>query len=268
LMHAGFVNAGGILLVRFAPVVSVDASVLLAIVLVGATSAILGKLLKTVRTDAKGKLGCSTVGQMGFMIMQAGLGFFGAAVTHLILHGFYKAYRFLGAGGEVEHASPAATTTARSVTPLGVAVTAGTALAGGAVFATLTGKVSGVDTGLLLTLLVVLTGLHAAREVVVDASLPAAVRYGVVPLVTIPAIAVYAGVYNVISGLLTGLPAVGDPAELTAVHGLVAVAFLVAYGAVETGAYRHSQRLYVALLNATQPAPETQVTATEEYNEY
>ncbi len=268
LMHAGFVNAGGILLVRFAPVVSVDASVLLAIVLVGATSAILGKLLKTVRTDAKGKLGCSTVGQMGFMIMQAGLGFFGAAVTHLILHGFYKAYQFLGAGGEIEHASPAATTTARSVTPLGVAVTAGTALAGGAVFATLTGKVSGVDTGLLLTLLVVLTGLHAAREVVVDASLPAAVRYGVVPLVTIPAIAVYAGVYNVISGLLTGLPAVGDPAELTAVHGLVAVAFLVAYGAVETGAYRHSQRLYVALLNATQPAPETQVTATEEYNEY
>jgi hypothetical protein len=96
LMHAGFVNAGGILLVRFAPVVSVDASVLLAIVPVGATSAILGKLLKTVRTDTKGKLGCSTVGQMGFMIMQAGLGFFGAAVTHLILHGFYR-----GNGGDL-----------------------------------------------------------------------------------------------------------------------------------------------------------------------
>ena len=268
LMHAGFVNAGGVLLVRFAPVVTVDAGVLLTIVLVGAASAILGKLLKTVQTDAKGKLGCSTVGQMGFMIMQAGLGFFGAAVTHLILHGFYKAYQFLSAGSEVEHASPAATTTARSVTPLGVAVTVGTAVAGGVIFAALTGKVSGLDTGLLLTLLVVLTGLHAARELVVDASLPTAVRYGAVPLVTIPAIAVYAGVYNVISGLLTGLPAVGAPAELTAVHGLVAVAFLAAYVAVETGAYRHSRRLYVALLNATQPAPETQVTTTEEYNEY
>ena len=268
LMHAGFVNAGGLLLVRFAPVVTADAGVMLAIVLVGAASAILGKLLKTVQTDVKSKLGCSTVGQMSFMIVQAGLGFFGAAVTHLILHGFYKAYQFLNSGGGVRHESPSATTTAGSVTPLGVVVTAGTALAGGAVFAALTGKGTALDTGLLLTLLVVLTVLHAARELAVDASLPGVVRYGVVPLVTVPAVAVYAGVYNVVSGLLAGMPAVGDPAALTPVHGLVAVAFVAAYVAVETGAYERSRRLYVALLNATQPAPETQLTATEEYNEY
>ena len=268
LMHAGFVNAGGILLVRFAPVVTADASVLLAAVVVGTASAILGKLLKTVQTDVKGELGCSTVGQMSFMIVQAGLGFFAAAVTHLILHGFYKAYQFLSAGGEVEHESPTATAASGSTTPFGVAVTAGTALAGGVTFAALTGKGTALDTGLLLTLLVTLTTLHAARELVADPELPPAVRYGAVPAVAIPAIAVYAGVYNAVSGLLAGLPAVGEPAALTPIHGVVAVAFVVAYVAVETRAYTRSRRLYVTLLNATQPAIETQLTTTEEYSEY
>ena len=133
LMHAGFVNAGGILLARFAPVVTVDARVMLAVVAVGAASALLGKLLKSVQVDIKTRLGCSTVGQMGFMIMQAGLGFFGAAVTHLVLHGFYKAYLFLSSGAEIEQTSPADAPRATTrPSPLGLAVTALTALAGGA----------------------------------------------------------------------------------------------------------------------------------------
>jgi NAD(P)H-quinone oxidoreductase subunit 5 len=267
LMHAGFVNAGGILLVRFAPVVTVDAGFMFAIVLVGATSALLGKLLKTVQTDVKSKLGCSTIGQMGFMIMQAGLGFFGAAVTHLILHGFYKAYQFLGSGSQVEHRSPTRKASTGSIGVAGVAVTIATALAGGVVFATLTGKGTELDSGLLLTLLVVLTVLHAAREIVSQATLPATVRYGAVPMVALPAIAVYAAVYRTIEGLLAGLPAVGQPAALTTGHGLVAVAFVAAYLAIESGVYQHSQRLYVALLNASTPPSDTLLTSTEDYHE-
>jgi NAD(P)H-quinone oxidoreductase subunit 5 len=268
LMHAGFVNAGGVLLVRFAPVVTAEAGVMLGLVTLGATSAILGKLLKTVETDVKGALGCSTVGQMGFMIMQAGLGFFGAAITHLVLHGCYKAYRFLGSGGRVEHTAPTGRTPGGSTGPAGVAVVVGTALAGGVLFAALTGKVTGGNGGLLLTLLVVLTVLHAARELVANGSLPAAVRYGAVPAVALPAIAVYAAVYGVVRGLLSGLPGVGQPMALTTVHGLVAVAFVLAYLAIESGAYRHSRRLYVALLNSVQPPTRTQLTTTEEYDEY
>jgi NAD(P)H-quinone oxidoreductase subunit 5 len=270
LMHAGFVNAGGILLVRFAPVVTVDAGVMLAVVLVGAASALLGKLLKTVQTDVKGQLGCSTVGQMGFMIMQAGLGFFGAAVTHLVLHGFYKAYQFLGSGSRVEHVSPTGTAQTGSAGPVGIAVTVATGLAGGVLFAALTGKGTSLDSGLLLTLLVVLTVLHAARGVVAHSStaLPATVRYGAVPLVALPAVAVYAAVYRAVEGLLASLPAVGQPAELTVVHGLVAAAFVIAYLGIESGIYQRSRRLYVALVNVSQPAPNTLLTATEEYNEY
>jgi NAD(P)H-quinone oxidoreductase subunit 5 len=270
LMHAGFVNAGGILLVRFAPVVSVDPSVMLAVVLVGAISALVGKVLKSVQPDVKRQLGCSTVGQMGFMIMQAGLGFFGAAITHLVLHGFYKAYQFLSSGSRVERTSPAeATATVPSgVTLPGVGVTLLTGLAGGVVFAWLTGKGTSLDSGLLLTLLVVVVTLHATWDLVRRRPLPATVRYLAVPLVGLPAVAVYAAVYTVVTGLMADLPLVTAPAELTVVHGVVAAAFLAAYLAVETGAYRRSRRLYVALVNAGQPPAETLLIASEEYNEY
>jgi len=270
LMHAGFVNAGGILLVRFSPVVvTVESWFMLAVVLVGATSALVGKLLKSVQVDAKTRLGCSTVGQMGFMIMQAGLGFFGAAITHLVLHGFYKAYLFLSAGEEVEHTSPTETTgSTDGMGPVELVVTGVTGVLGGAIFAVLTGKGTAIDGGLLLTGLVVLTTMHATRNALRSSGLPATYRYGAVPLVFLPAIVVYAGAYVAIAGVMAGGPVVTAPAELTVVHGVVAAAFLVAYVAIETGLYRSSDRLYVALLNATRAPADTLLTATEEYNEY
>ncbi|MDT3435924.1 proton-conducting transporter membrane subunit [Haloarcula sp. 1CSR25-25] len=268
LMHAGFVNAGGILLARFAPVITVDPALMLAVVAVGGASAIGGKLLKSVQTDIKGKLGCSTVGQMGFMIMQAGLGFFGAAITHLILHGFYKAYQFLSAGDQVEHTSPSEGnrhTTGRVTSAVGVGVTLLTGLAGGALFAVLTGKGTQVDSGLLLTFFVVFTTLHAARNAVQHASLPTAARYGAVPAVFLPAIAIYAAVYTGVSALVPVSPVT---TELTLLHGVIAVVFVGIYTGIETGVHERSQRLYVALLNAGQPSADTVLTTAEDYNEY
>jgi NAD(P)H-quinone oxidoreductase subunit 5 len=268
LMHAGFVNAGGVLLVRFAPVVSLDPTIMLLIVVVGATSALLGKLFKSVQTDTKSRLGSSTVGQMGFMIMQAGLGFFGAAITHLVLHGFYKAYLFLSSGEEIEHTTPGHTTHARKAGPVGAAVTVLAGLAGGVLFAALTGKGTTPDSGLLLTGLVVLTTLHATRSALRSSALPATYRYGVVPLLFLPAIAAYALAYNAIRAIMAGLPLVTAGAELTLVHGVVAAAFLAAYVAIETGLYRRNDRLYVALVNTTTAPFDTLLTSREEYDEY
>jgi len=267
LMHAGFVNAGGILLARFAPVVAVG-PVMLLVVVAGAASALLGKLLKSVGPDVKRQLGCSTVGQMGFMLMQAGLGFFGAAITHLVLHGFYKAYLFLSSGGRVEHTNPTPASVPRETTVPGVVAVALTALLGGALFAGLTGKGTSLDGGVLLTLLVVVTTLHATRGAVGRTSLPATVRYGAVPLVFLPAIGIYAAVYTAVTGFMAGLPVVTAPVDLTAVHVVVAAAFLAAYVAMETDIHQHSERLYVALVNASQPPTGTLLTAPEEYNEY
>jgi NAD(P)H-quinone oxidoreductase subunit 5 len=204
---------------------------------------------------------------MGFMILQAGLGFFGAAITHLVLHGFYKAYQFLSSGGRVEHTSPTESESP-GMSVAGAAVVLMTGLAGGGLFAVLTGKGTSFDSGLLLVLFVVLTTLHAARSAVQRASLSATARYGAVPLVFVPAITVYALVYDAVSGLLSGLPLVSAPTELSALHGLVAVVFLAVYVAMELGVHKRSQRLYVALLNASQPASSTVLTAREDYNEY
>jgi NAD(P)H-quinone oxidoreductase subunit 5 len=100
------------------------------------------------------------------------------------------------------------------------------------------------------------------------ASLPAAVRYGAVPAVFLPAIAVYALVYRAVSGILSDLPVVAAPTELTALHGVVAAVFVGVYVAMELGVHERSGRLYVLLLNAGQPAPRTVLTDAEDYNEY
>jgi NAD(P)H-quinone oxidoreductase subunit 5 len=238
-------------------------------VVVGAASALLGKLLKSVQTDIKGKLGCSTTGQMGFMILQAGLGYFGAAITHLVLHGFYKAYLFLASGSRVEHTSPTGTNSKTG--PVGIVggvVTVATAVAGGVVFALLTGKGTAPNSGLLLTGLVAVTTLHATQTAVRQTGLSRRLRYGVVAVVFLPSIAVYAGAYVAITGLMADLPLVSDPTALTPVHAVVAVAFAIAYVAIELDLYQRSGRLYVRLLNATQPPSDTLLTSTEEYNEY
>jgi len=270
LMHAGFVNAGGILLVRFSPVFSESLSVMTAIVVVGAFGAIFGKLMKSVRPDIKSTLGCSTAGQMGFMVMQAGLGFFSAAVAHLILHGFYKAYLFMSSSGRVEDTSPEDEEQS-SLGVVGALVTLAVALAGGLLFVFLTGKGASLDSGLLLTLLVVLTAAHATRDIV-RKPLPSVIRYVAVPVVFLTAVTVYAVVFEAVTAVMEAAPVpsviAAEPTELTVVHVVVGVAFVAAYVAIEFGYVRRSNRLYVALLNFSQPSSETVLTKKEEYNEY
>ncbi|MFB6283099.1 MAG: proton-conducting transporter membrane subunit [Halobacteria archaeon] len=268
LMHAGFVNAGGILLVRFAPVVNFEPGFMLVVVLAGASSALLGKLMKTVQTDVKGMLGCSTVGQMGFMIMQAGLGFFAAAITHLILHGFYKAYQFLSSGSNVSHESPGFSESGDSLGFTAVLVVAATGLAAAVLFALLTGKGTKLNGGVILTILVVLTVMDATYRFAALSSVPAVISYGAVPLIALPSIVIYAAAYNFVEGMLIGLPAVGQPVDLNAIHAVIGLAFVAAYLAIETGIYRRSRRLYVTLLNASRPPNKTVLTEKEDYNEH
>ncbi len=101
IMHAGLVNGGGFLLVRFAPLLSEHTGLLNLIFVVGVISAVLGTLWKLIQSDVKRMLACSTMGQMGFMMIQCGLGLFPAAIAHLIWHGLFKAFLFLSAGSAI-----------------------------------------------------------------------------------------------------------------------------------------------------------------------
>lgn len=101
LMHAGLVNGGGFLLVRFAPLYLARPALLHGLFVVGLITATVGTFWKLLQPDVKRMLACSTMGQMGFMLMQCGMGLFGPAVSHLCWHGLFKAYLFLNSGSVV-----------------------------------------------------------------------------------------------------------------------------------------------------------------------
>lgn len=104
LMHVGIVNAGGFLINRFATVFAQTETVLHLIFFVGLVTAIVGSVLMLTQNDIKKALGYSTMGQMGFMVMECGIGAFSLAIYHLIAHGFFKGTLFLGAGNAMHKA--------------------------------------------------------------------------------------------------------------------------------------------------------------------
>jgi len=104
LMHAGIVNAGGFLINRFAPLFVHTSDVLHWVFVVGLATAVIGSVLMLTQNDIKKALGYSTMGQMGFMIMECGVGAFSLAIFHLIAHGLFKGTLFLGAGGVIGEA--------------------------------------------------------------------------------------------------------------------------------------------------------------------
>ena len=104
LLHAGIVNLGGFVLLRFAPLVSEVPAAQVLLVVVGSTTAVLAALVMATRISVKVMLAWSTCAQMGFMLMQCGLGAWDMALLHLLAHSLYKAHAFLGAGGAVRRA--------------------------------------------------------------------------------------------------------------------------------------------------------------------
>lgn len=102
LMHAGLVNGGGILIVKFSPLIMLYPGLLTLLFLIGSVSAVLGTTWKLMQHDIKKMLACSTMAQMGFMMMQCGVGLFAAAIAHLCWHGLFKAYLFLNSGSAVK----------------------------------------------------------------------------------------------------------------------------------------------------------------------
>ncbi len=101
LMHAGIINAGGFLLNRLAPFYVLSSGTLHVVFLIGVLTVLLGATMMLTQNDIKKTLGFSTMGQMGYMIMECGLGAFALAIFHLIAHGLFKATLFLGAGSGI-----------------------------------------------------------------------------------------------------------------------------------------------------------------------
>jgi NADH-quinone oxidoreductase subunit L len=106
LIHAAtMVTAGVYLIVRSGPIFNLSEGARLAVAIVGVATLLLGAFIGTAKDDIKKALAGSTMSQIGYMVLAAGLGPAGYAfaIFHLLMHGFFKANLFLGAGS-VMHA--------------------------------------------------------------------------------------------------------------------------------------------------------------------
>lgn len=106
LIHAAtMVTAGVYLVVRSGPVFDAAPTAQVVVVVVGAATLLFGAFVAMAKDDMKKALAGSTMSQIGYMILAAGLGPVGYvyAIFHLLTHGFFKAGMFLGAGS-VMHA--------------------------------------------------------------------------------------------------------------------------------------------------------------------
>ena len=105
LIHAAtMVTAGVYLIVRSAPLFNLSPDAQLVVTIVGAATLLWGAIIGCAKDDIKKALAGSTMSQIGYMMLAAGLGPAGYvfAIAHLIAHGFFKAGLFLGAGS-VKH---------------------------------------------------------------------------------------------------------------------------------------------------------------------
>lgn len=106
-MHAGIINAGGFLILRFSHLLVQSPLALSTLAMVGGFTALFGVLVMLTQTSIKKRLAYSTISQMGFMMLQCGLGAFTAATVHIVVHSLYKGHAFLSSGGILEQAKKA-----------------------------------------------------------------------------------------------------------------------------------------------------------------
>ncbi|MDP1768031.1 MAG: proton-conducting transporter membrane subunit [Nitrospirota bacterium] len=104
MLHAGIVNAGGFLVNRLAPLYGAAPASLHLMFLIGGLTALIGATTMLTQSSIKRTLVYSTMGQMGYMIMECGLGAFALAVFHLCAHGLFKATLFLNSGANIQKA--------------------------------------------------------------------------------------------------------------------------------------------------------------------
>ena len=128
LMHAGIINAGGFLVIRMSPILTLSPWAMTLLAVVGAFTALFAALVMLTQASVKRGLAFSTIAQMGFMMLECGLGAFDLAMLHLIAHSLYKAHAFLASGSVVG---------ARAASPAPVPMLSAIAAAGASVGATL-----------------------------------------------------------------------------------------------------------------------------------
>lgn len=251
LMHAGFVNGAGILLSIFSTIFF-EANTLTLLFIFGGITAVAAQFTKLLQVNVKQKLACSTIAQMGFMIMQCGLGFFNAAVAHLILHGFYKSYLFLSAGEEIKNTNPV-NQQKIIITPIQAVVVLIFGATGAVLFSYLTGKGTSTDSGIMLTLIVAITVGQVTYNIVKQKIFNSYQKLLYPVIIFTIGIVLYSLLYNTVTFLMGTMPMIDKAVPVSAVHIIFGIAFLLGFFIMKLGVYRKIPWLYVKLMNDSQP---------------
>ncbi len=224
-LHAGIVNIGGFVLIRLAPLTGrLDAAQTLLVV-VGTLTAVLAALVMTTRVSVKVALAWSTCAQMGFMLLECGLGAYRLALMHLVGHSLYKAHAFLSSGRAVEQQLQRRMTPAPARTPaaawlLAAVASASVVVAVGAAL----GVVAHADQELRIAALILAFAL--APLFLLDAMKDAATmmrRVGV----AVGIAALYATLHAAFAGMAPAM--VGAPRQQALRLAIVVVGFVMLY---------------------------------------
>lgn len=103
LLHAGLLNAGIFLVVRFGELVFLSQIALALLIIIGGFTAIFASSAMITQSSVKVSLAYSSAAHMGFMLMLCGFGAHSVAIMHLVAHSFYKAHAFLSSGSAIEY---------------------------------------------------------------------------------------------------------------------------------------------------------------------
>ncbi len=102
LLHAGLLNAGPFLIIRFSYLMDFVTIGPIILLVVGGLSALFGTIVFPSQPSIKTSLAYSSIGHMGFSLMLCGMGLYSASLLHLIAHSFYKAHSFLSSGAIID----------------------------------------------------------------------------------------------------------------------------------------------------------------------
>lgn len=262
LMHAGIINAGGFLLIKFSPLFFDNTVLLQLLFVLGVTTAILGTLYKLISCDIKRMLACSTMAQMGYMVAQIGLGLYSVAIVHLFCHGLFKAHLFLKAANAVEDKFlklPALTFSRVLI------LTINSLLAGFIFSYMIDISFFVADTRLFLFVLVMIFTFALLVPLCADLSIK---NQAIMSIIAISMGSFY-GVFVKMADLLVGQAITIQPQLLNPVYWSGLIALVTAWLIVilhKTSMLQRCfgaffDRFYVCLLNASQPAAST-VTAS------
>lgn len=267
LMHAGLVNGGGVLIVKFAPLFFINETLMTVLFLLGAISTVLGNIWKLIQTDIKRMLACSTMSQMGFMMMQCALGLFSAAIAHLCWHGLFKAYLFLSSGSAITQAKPEPLAKGNSLFPTLLSTAGG--LSAMYAFALITDKsIFSLEPTTFLLAFAFISG--AQISLVIQSHIQSALNYGFVLPITFLSGILYGESVSLIESILPNLNT-NPVTTLNIIHLITLALFGMIWFAFNVGLINKIKdstawgRFYMTMLNQSQPHPKTITTIRNTY---